>query len=508
MSKGKKVWLIVVIVLVVMVVGLAIIIPMLFNVDRYRPQVAAQIQRKTGKPAQIGRLTLTIFPQVAIRVDDFSMGNPAGFPGGEFVRAKKVYAVVNASALLNHQVEITSLDLDDLTLDMLEDAHGKWNFENPPPAPDPPGDPPTDNHGASFTLGVISHLTVKRGQFAAASLLASGVPGPALVEVHGASIDLHQVNLSAFTTASLHPPASAPGSLAALAGLLNPTVYAQDAQGPVVAQGTFKADALLFGDVNVTKVNSNVRLYPKQVFVDDLDMKCYGGSVKGTLSLNFGGANLLYAVNAQLKGVNVADLLAAFPQAKGMLTGALEGTVKMNGLVTHSSDPLVGITGAGQATIRNGKMPSLRIDENLRNLAKIANVGPANGDPSSFSSLFADFRIANGRLSSQKIALVGNGLDVNGSGSMTMAGPGSLDYQGDADLAVRGTNPLGNLLAGLSGGKIANGKMMFPFTVGGTFARPKFALKGMPGPNTAAPAAAAPQDLIRGLSGILKKKQP
>ena len=162
---------------------------MLFNVDRYRPQVAAQIQQETGKPAQIGRLALTILPQVAIRVDDFSLGNPTGFPTGDFVKAKKIYAVVNASALLHRKVEITSLELDDLTLDMLEDTHGKWNFENPP-AQAPPTPAPPGGSSASFTLGIISKLTVERGQFAAASLLASGVPGPSLMEVHGASIRL------------------------------------------------------------------------------------------------------------------------------------------------------------------------------------------------------------------------------------------------------------------------------------------------------------------------------
>ena len=434
MSKGKKVALVVVIVLVLIVVGLAIIIPMLFNVDRYRPQVAAQIQQETGKPAQIGRLALTILPEVAIRVDDFSLGNPSGFPTGDFVKAKKIYAVVNPFALLHRKVEITSLELDDLTLDMLENTHGKWNFENPPAKAPPPPDPPGDS-SASFTLGIISKLTVERGQFAAASLLASGVPGPSLMEVHGASIDLRQVDLNAFTTASLREPASAPGELAAVTGWLNTIVYAADPEGPAVAQGTLKADALQFGDLGVTKLKSKVRLYPKQVFIDDLDLKCYGGSATGNLSLNFGGANLAYSVDARLKGVNVAEFLNAFPQAKGMMTGTLEGTAKVNGMVIHSSDPLAGITGSGQASIRNGRMPSLQLGSNLRSLAKMASVGPANGDPSSFSSLSTDFRIADARLSNNKITLVGNGVDVDGSGSMTMAGEGTLDYQGDASLA-------------------------------------------------------------------------
>ena len=298
-----------------------------------------------------------------------------------------------------------------------------------PPKLDPPPDPPGDS-SASFTLGVISKLTVERGQFAAASLLASGVPGPALMEVHGASIDLREVNLNAMTTASLREPASAPGELAALAGWLNTIVYAADPEGPAVAQGTIKADALQFGHLAVTKLKSKFRLYPKQVFFDDLDLKCYGGSATGNLSLNFGGANLAYSVDAQVKGVNVAEFLTAFPQAKGMMTGTLDGSAKMNGLVTHSSDPLAGITGSGQASIRNGQMPSLQLGSNLRTLAKMASVGPANGDPSSFSSLSADFRIADARLSSNKITLVGNGVDVDGSGSMTMAGEGTPGLPG------------------------------------------------------------------------------
>ncbi len=508
MSKGKKIALVLLIVLVLIVVGLAIIIPMLFDLDRYRPQVAAQIQQETGKPAQIGRLALTILPEVAIRVDDFTLENPPGFPPGDFVKAKKIYAVVNASALLHRKVEITSLELDDLTLNMLEDTHGKWNFESPP-AKDPPPPAPAGNSSASFTLGIISKLTVVRGQFAAASLLASGVPGPALVEVHGASFDLRQVDLNAFSTASLREPASAPGELGVLTGWPSTMVYAADALGPAVAQGAIKADAVQFGDLGVTKLESKVRLYPKQVFVDDLNLKCYGGSVTGNLSLNFGGANLAYTVDAQLKGVNVAEFLNAFPQAKGMMTGTLDGAAKMNGLDTHSSDPLVGITGSGQASIRNGQMPSLQLGSNLRTLAKMASVGPANGDPSSFSSLSTDFRIADARLTNNKITLVGNGIDVDGSGSMTMAGEGSLDYQGDASLIAAGSNPLSTVLGGLAGAKFANGKMTFPFTVGGTFAKPKFSLKGgAAGKSGAVPAAAAePANVVKGISGLLKKKK-
>jgi hypothetical protein len=192
-----------------------------------------------------------------------------------------------------------------------------------------------------------------------------------------------------------------------------------------------------------------------------------------------------------------------------MMTGTLDGTAKMNGAVLNSPDPLAGITGSGQATIRNGRMPSLQLGSNLRALAKAAGVGPANGDPSSFSSISTDFRIADGRLSNNKISVVGNGVDVDGSGSMTMAGEGSLDYTGDASLAASGNNPLGTVLGGLAGAKVSNGKLIFPFTIGGTFAKPAFSLKGGAGGAAGAPAAAAqePVNTVKGVAGMFKKKK-
>jgi uncharacterized protein involved in outer membrane biogenesis len=509
MSTRKKIALTLLIVLVLFVVGLAIVIPLLLNIDRYRPQVTAQIERETGKPVQIGHLALTILPEVTIRVDDFSLGNPAGYPTGDFVRAKKIYAVVNPFALLHHKVEITSLELDDLALEMLEDTHGKWNFENSPAKGPAPSEPPGSS-SASFTLGVISKVTVERGQFTAANLLASGAPGPALMKIDGASIDLSQVDLNAFTTALLREPASPPSEFAVLTSWINSTVYAAAPQGDPAAQGTLKADALQFGALGVTKLKSKVRLYPKEVFFDDLELKCYSGSAAGNLSLNFGGQTLSYGTDARVKGINVAEFLNAFPQAKGMMTGTLEGAAKLNGTVTNSPDPLAGITGSGQASIRNGVMPSLQLGRNLRTIAKMTSLGPANGDPSSFSSIFADFRIAGGRLTSNKITVVGNGVDVDGSGSMTMAGEGTLDYQGNASLASSGSNPLTGVLAGFSGAKVENGKMTFPFTVEGTFAKPKFSLKGGARGQTGLAQqvqSAQPADVVRGIAGMFKKKK-
>ena len=67
---------------------------------------------------------------------------------------------------------------------------------------------------------------------------------------------------------------------------------------------------------------------------------------------------------------------------------------------------------------------------------------------------------------SNQIALVGNGVNVDGFGSMTMAGEGSLEYQGKASLAASGNNPLATVLGGMAGATFAHGKMTFLSVVG------------------------------------------
>jgi hypothetical protein len=64
-------------------------------------------------------------------------------------------------------------------------------------------------------------------------------------------------------------------------------------------------------------------------------------------------------------------------------------------------------------------------------------------------------------------------------------------------------------LGGLAGAKFADGKMTFPFAVGGTFSRPKFSLQGGAGraSSSVQGSETEPVNLMRGLSGFLKKKK-
>jgi uncharacterized protein involved in outer membrane biogenesis len=464
----------------------AVIVPLAVNVDRYRPQAVAQIEAESGKRASIGRLTFRVLPRVAIRVERFTLANPNGFPQGNFVQAKTVDAALDLIQLLHHRVTVMALKFDGLTLDILQNAEGRWNFENARLAPASlPSVTDAVPDARNDALGGVSNISILDGRFRAASLLPSGDRGPALIDVRGVTMNLHKINLNAMTS------------------------HSSTTSGAAWAEGAIQAASLASGSLNFSDLNSKIRFEAGHVRFDGTNLKCYGGDASANLSLDFGSANLAYEVDASLRGVKVEQFLDAYPQTRGLLTGIMEGTVKMQGILLKSNDPLEGAHGSGHVTIRDGRMPSLQIAGNLRSLLQFANLGPGNGDPSSFKSLTADFQIADGRLVSDNIHLEGNGLSVRGSGSLTTAGEGTLDYQAEASLAGAPSNPLTAVLGALAGGKITDGTLTVPFTVSGTFAKPRFSLQSGAGNNQNAdlPTAEKNNQLLRGLGTFFKKKK-
>ena len=134
MAIRRRTALTLVLIAAAVLVALIILAPALFNLDRYRTEVISYLQEKTGKPVEIGRLALTLFPSLSIRVDDFGLKNPAGFPSGYFVKARRIDATLDARALLHRQVVIKSLKLNDAVLNLVSDPDEGWNFENSTPS--------------------------------------------------------------------------------------------------------------------------------------------------------------------------------------------------------------------------------------------------------------------------------------------------------------------------------------------------------------------------------------
>jgi uncharacterized protein involved in outer membrane biogenesis len=435
MAIRRNTGLIVVGIAALLLLALILAAPALIKVDRYRPRVISYLQEKTGKQVEIGRLALTLFP-LSIHIDNFGVKNPPLFPPGYIVQVAHIDAEFNVGALLRRQVAIKSLVLEDPVLNMTSDPDGPWNFENPQ----------ANVSQNTLPLGVISRMEIRRGQLIASNLLPSDAAGPIFFEAHDISGELEQVNLI---------------------GIINPTSSSMDGQGSV------KAGLLRFGTVEVKNLESKLRLEARHVYFTDVKTEVYGGNAVGDLSFDVSGKNASFKTNVRLSGINVAQLLAAFPNGGGKMTGKMAGDVKLGGEIEHTLRPLAGVHGAGHVTVRNGQVPSLKLNANLMKLAHFNDLGPAKNDPSAFNLITTDLELDNQRISSRVIDIDGYGVDVDGSGSVSVSGSDDLNYRGLAEITTK-ESFFTNTVARLSGATLKDGKLQFPFRIGGTIDNPVF----------------------------------
>lgn len=462
MSKTRKILLIVACIIAALIVAAAIIVPRLLQVDRYRPYVILLIEQKTGWQVSMGRLSLTVLPTLTVEVDDLAIANPSGFPPGDWLRVGRINARLDASALWHRRIIIRSLVLNSPSLSLLSGAQGRWNYavqpklsaNNAAPAQDPPagksvqGDPPADP--PLFTLQSISAVSLKDGSLTMASLTPSGQPGAPLVVAQGVLADLKDIDLAAFA----NPRASA---------------------GAAAATGDLHVKSLEAGNLQMDNVVSAIQATPAAVELRNLKFDFYSGHGQGDILLNLAAPILSYTAQGNLSGVDAAALLARFPQARGQMTGTLDARFTFSGDDRASADPWAGKQGQGTLTVRKGRLPKLPLDKAVLQLARVAGMGPVSGDPSAFSSASLGWRLANDLIAAGNVRVLGNGVALNGSGTVGLAGAGRLDFQGMAEINAQ-KNALTNILADFSGATFSNGKLGVPFTLSGTLDQPQFRL--------------------------------
>jgi uncharacterized protein involved in outer membrane biogenesis len=103
-----------------------------FDPNAYRPQIIDSVARATGRSFELeGDLGLELFPCCAIALGTARLGNPAGFPEATFAEFDSASASVKLwPLLLRREVEVGTLRIEGLTLDLVRgsDGRGNWSF--------------------------------------------------------------------------------------------------------------------------------------------------------------------------------------------------------------------------------------------------------------------------------------------------------------------------------------------------------------------------------------------
>jgi uncharacterized protein involved in outer membrane biogenesis len=115
------------ILVLIAIVGAAVLVAT-FNVNEYRGTIQSELEKRLGRPVNLGDMHLKLFPP-RFGVQDLAIADDPRFsPDSPFVKAKELDVSVKLLPLLHKQIEIDSLDLRQPTVNLIKNDAAEWNF--------------------------------------------------------------------------------------------------------------------------------------------------------------------------------------------------------------------------------------------------------------------------------------------------------------------------------------------------------------------------------------------
>jgi hypothetical protein len=118
--------LIVVAALIVLLV-LAIFLPPLINLGKYRRSLTASMSEALGRPVYVGGMQLRLLPMPGIVMSDFTVNEDPAFGFEPALHAASVVASLRLSSLWRGRLEVSRISLDQASLNLVRNSAGQWS---------------------------------------------------------------------------------------------------------------------------------------------------------------------------------------------------------------------------------------------------------------------------------------------------------------------------------------------------------------------------------------------
>jgi AsmA protein len=124
--------------LIALLIIAAIAIPLFIDPNDFRDEINAQVSEKTGRTLKIeGDLGLSIFPWLGIDTGAIELGNAKGFGDSPFARIESSQIRVKLLPLLKKELEMDTLVLKGLDLNLQRQKNGQDNWSDLAGTPQP-----------------------------------------------------------------------------------------------------------------------------------------------------------------------------------------------------------------------------------------------------------------------------------------------------------------------------------------------------------------------------------
>jgi len=169
MQKTIKIFLYTIGILVLLVVAAAIAATLLINPNDYKDDIVKVVHDKTGRELQLkGDIKLSLFPWLGLELGQTSLGNAPGFGASPMASIDKVDIKLRLLPLLRKQVEVDTVVLDGLGLNLARNKQGVSNWDDlltrTAPKEKKPGKAKPAPAAAPLAALTIGGIDIRRGE--------------------------------------------------------------------------------------------------------------------------------------------------------------------------------------------------------------------------------------------------------------------------------------------------------------------------------------------------------
>jgi len=117
--------------IVILVVMGLIALPFVVDPNDYKQEISDQVEKATGRQLTLqGDIGLSVFPWIALELGPLSISNAKGFKADTFAKVNAVEVRIKLIPLLNKQLEMDTVILDGLVLNLEKNKAGNTNWDD------------------------------------------------------------------------------------------------------------------------------------------------------------------------------------------------------------------------------------------------------------------------------------------------------------------------------------------------------------------------------------------
>lgn len=476
--------------------------PFFINVNRFRPEIEAQLTGVLGRQVKIGQLHMSLLSGT-VRADDLSIADDPSFGRTPFIQAQALNIRVAMMPLIfSKAIRVTGVTLQQPQVELLQSKSGNWNFSNLGGSKSVAKVPamPGNASMAEFSVRklkisngrvlvgrvpakprIYENVNIEVRNFSATSefpfTMTAKLPGGGDLKLHGkagpisttdtaltpvsADLEISHLDLAAFVDSS-----------AGIAGLADLAGHVTSDGKSAHATGTMQADKLQLSlkghpATRSVEVQYDVthNLQTQVGIVQDTTVRIAKAEahVAGTYRIQDATTIVDIKVRGQNMPVNDLEIMLPalgieLPSGSSLRGGMLTAALNSNGPLSH-------LITTGSLKLTNTELTGFDLGSKMSGITSLLE--NKTGSDTSIQSLSSNFRVTPGGIQAQNIdVLIPTMGQCTGNGSISPNN--ALDFKMTMKPASAGSGG-SQLLEGV--GTLTGG---IPFSIRGTAANPTF----------------------------------